>query len=88
MKTWFPALYGGRPSLFLRPPHPPDVGARKQEMSLKFDIPPFHRVSQYSGGEKSLLNTEGTTLNLACGELYGGCPFCAALSLFVMAIAN
>jgi hypothetical protein len=37
---------------------PPDVGARKQEISLKVDIPPFHRVCQYSGGKKSLLNTK------------------------------
>jgi hypothetical protein len=35
-----------------------------------------------------LLNTEGTTLNLACGELNGGCPLCAAFGLFVMAIAT
>jgi hypothetical protein len=38
--------------------------------------------------EKVLLKTEGTTPNLAYGELYGGCPLCAALSLFIMAIAK
>jgi hypothetical protein len=62
---------------------PPDVGARKYEISLKSDILPFNRVCQYSGGEKSLLNTEGTTRNLACRELYSGCPLCAALSLSI-----
>jgi hypothetical protein len=54
--------------------------------SLKVDNPSFHRAFQYSGGEKSLLNTKGTPLNLACGKLYGGCPLCAALGLSVMAI--
>jgi hypothetical protein len=47
-------------------------------ISLKVDIPPIHRVSQYSGGECSTIFTKRTTLNLACGELYSGCPLCAA----------
>ncbi|WP_048908398.1 hypothetical protein [Synechocystis sp. PCC 6803] len=35
-----------------------------------------------------MLNTKGTTLNLACGELYSGCPLCAAWNLSVKAIAK
>jgi hypothetical protein len=38
--------------------------------------------------EKILLNAKGTPLNLACEELYGGCPLCATLELSIMAIAK